>query len=164
MFLLVLEEKTISRRFYWCHPQYRGQNILLQCQGCRFELLAVCFSNLAEQTRVRKLIVSAFKCCTGCPKHFLTVRVPICYLNLFSRALLKDLFPSTNRDHGRGSGSLGQNSFHFRQLSFFWNPQDPLRRFHKAAPDLQVILAVCKATSDAALTDVADHEAGPEVD
>ena len=43
------------------------------------------------------------------------------------------------------------------------NPADPLRRFNSAAPDRKVLLAVCEATSNAALTGVSDLKAALEV-
>jgi hypothetical protein len=45
----------------------------------------------------------------------------------------------------------------------FWNLQDPVRQFHQVAPVLQVIVVVCKASSNAASTGVANLEAVPEV-
>ena len=48
-------------------------------------------------------------------------------------------------------------------MRVFWNPQDPLRRSRQAAPVFQAILAVCKATSGAASTGVADLKAALEM-
>ena len=107
---------------------------------------------------------SAFIYCTGRPRRMLTLGVPTWTLDLMVYALPKPFLSFPSRDHGGGSGISRQISFRFRQLRVFWNPQDPPpRQFNEAAPDRQVILAVCEATSGAALSGVADLEAAPEV-
>ena len=77
--------------------------------------------------------------------------------------LLCSLVTNHQPDHGGRSGILRQKGFRFRQISMFWNPQDPQRRFDQVAPDRQAILTVSKFTSGAASTGVADLEAAPEI-
>ena len=57
----------------------------------------------------------------------------------------------------------GELCFRFWQMIVFWNPQDHSRRVHKPALGLEVILAACEAIFSAALTCIANLEAGPEV-
>ena len=57
----------------------------------------------------------------------------------------------------------GDICFRLQQKRVCWDLQDVPRRFYEAVPGRQVILAVCEATSGAALTNVANLEAAPEV-
>ena len=67
-------------------------------------------SNLIEQTRVQKLMISAFIWCTGCPSHCFSVRVTTWSLDLISCDLSKDVLQSASWDHGTGRGILRQTS------------------------------------------------------
>ena len=72
--------------------------------------------------------------------------------------------PSVSRDHGGGSGILGQNNFRSKKKECILGSLRPHSScFREVAQVLQVILAVHEATSGAASTKVADLEAAPEV-
>ena len=77
--------------------------------------------------------------------------------------LPKDFLSSTREDYGGGIDILRRTVFCFWQMRLFWDPQDPLRRFHEAAPDWKVILAAGMLTSGAVSTDGANLKAAQEV-